>query len=57
MLLINPHFSPITDIKLCNWPHVEIPEWFPSSPGTELGKTPVSLSCLGVLIRHQKCNE
>ena len=49
MLLIHPQFSPITAIKLCNcikshhWPHVEIPERFPSSLATELGRTPVSL--------------
>jgi hypothetical protein len=48
MLLIHPQFSPITAIKLfkkvsLNWPHSEIPERFPSSPLTELGRTPVSL--------------
>ena len=49
MLLIHPQFSPITAIKLCNCfkvtigPHGEIPEQFPSSPATELGRTHVSL--------------
>ena len=44
MLLIYPQFSPFTAIKLRNcfshqWPHGEIPEQFPSSPTTELGRT------------------
>ena len=48
MLFIHPQFSPITAIKLCNcfkvhWPYGEILELFPSSPATELGRTPVSL--------------
>jgi hypothetical protein len=29
--------------KLCNWPHGETPEQFPSSPVTELGRTPAFL--------------
>jgi hypothetical protein len=50
MLLIHPQFSPITAIQLCNCfkvtfggLHGEIPEWFPSSLATELGRMPVSL--------------
>ena len=44
MLLILPQFSPVTSIKLCNCFKVnigltgEIPERFPSSPATELGR-------------------
>jgi hypothetical protein len=48
-MLTHPQFSPITDIKLHNCFKVtiglisEIPERFPFSPVTELGRMPVSL--------------
>ena len=60
MLLIQPQFSPITAIKLCNsfkvtMTHGEIPEQFPSPLATELEGL-LYLSGDGVLIHHRKCN-
>jgi hypothetical protein len=46
MLLIHPQFSLITTINavtILKYHYGEIPERFPSSPATELGRMPVSV--------------